>query len=61
VVGVGVGRGEPDAGVSTPTGVPSPAATSAIDVDAPGGATSIQRIPSPMGASIRFSKPSRPV
>ncbi len=44
--------------VSTPAGTPSRARTSAIVVVAPGGATSIQRSPSPNAASMRFSKPT---
>jgi hypothetical protein len=44
--------------VSTPAGTPSWAATSATVVVAPGGATSIHRLPPPIGKSRRFSKSS---
>jgi hypothetical protein len=44
--------------VSVPTSCASWVAFSAIDVVAPGGATSIQRLVGLMGASSRFSKPS---
>ena len=46
--------------VSTPAGSPSCERTSAIDVAAPAGATSIQRLPPPMSTSSRFSRPSVP-
>jgi len=46
--------------VSTPASMPSRAATSAIVTAEPSGATSIQRRPPPMSASMRWPKPSVP-
>ena len=48
--------------VSLPPAVAfGPGGQMAIGVSAPAGATSIQRLPSPKGASARFSRPSASV
>jgi hypothetical protein len=58
VLGVDVVGLQRDAGVLAAGATPGPGGQIAIGVSAPGGATSIQRSPSPKGTSTRFSRPS---